>query len=660
MSAMRLARGTLHHRAALLLAIASLIWASVAAAQGAPPVGDLPAGEGVLRGQVRSATGAAVVDVDVSLIAFRPDGQQGLRRTRTGPEGRFRFEAIAADPEIAYFVVARDGGVHHSERTAFAAGATTHEVDVRIAPTSANTRRARRGDTDVRFERSCSGLRVTESHTLANRTRSVIFVDETARESNTPILDLEIPEDATELQSPFGAEPLGLVRDGKRVRFWGPLYPGDQKVEFSYTLPAGAETITARWGYPKGARRVRLLADPSVPEVGVDALRERATRELFGRAHRNFEGSWLTDGSEVTLTASLAAAPPLGRIRETQIWIELDDAALEVDERLALAPDAAATRASLLCLDLPPEATDLRFSEATLQLPISRDPSGKLEVRGPLPPGEQVLTLRYNLPSQADGARFARRFGVPMPLLSVLVSDTGVLPVTTRMHRRRPVRRVERNYMHLEAFQIAADETVAVDFTRVAAAQALPDALGIGFAAMVAGGLLAFLGGPLRGRDEGPGDAETQVEALRAERESVYAAIRDLEEDYDTGKLTAEDRDELREGLRQRAVQLLAMEQHGGEAPPAASPAPGGISPEANDAGAPASHDPIAAAAKPSLARPYQHPAGSYGAARSGTESADADANEWRFCPACGGELPESPRFCPHCGERLPDTNGEA
>ena len=440
--------------AARALALWLVLVACGAAAQGLPEVGDLPSGEGRLSGLVRTPAGAPAPSVDVSLIAFQTDGRQGLRRARTDADGRFGFDGIAADPAIVYFVVAQTEGVHHSQRTSFVEGRDTHEIELRIAPTSANTRRARRGDSEVRVQRSCSGLRVDESHALSNRTRSVLFVPEDQRAEVDPILELELPAEAGALESPFGAEPIGLVREGRRLRFWGPLYPGEQKVEFAYTLPAEGASATARWGYPKGARRLTLLADPSVPALQVDALPERRAVEKFGRTHRRFEALWLADGTEVSLATALGEAPPLGTLREAQVWIELDDAMLEVDERLALAPDAAANEASLLCLALPQDASDLRFSEATLSLPIARDPSGALEIRGPLPAGEQVLTLRYRLPSDAQGARYARRFGIELPLLSVLVSDTGVLPETRRMHRRRPVRRVDRNYLHLEAFQV--------------------------------------------------------------------------------------------------------------------------------------------------------------------------------------------------------------
>ena len=253
-----------------------------------------------------------------------------------------------------------------------------------------------------------------------------------------------------------------------------------------------------------------------------------------------------------------------------------------------------------------------------------------------MPAGEHLIGLRYQLPVTGDRVDLERRFGVAVPLLGVLVSDTGVLPETTRLHRRRPVRQVERNYLHLEAFQVQPDETVTIRFTRLEAPQGLPRSATVGFAVLVAAGMLSYLGGPLRRDPDAAHTAESDAERLAAERESVYAAIRDLDDDLDTGKLTADDHAQLRAELRGRAVHLLEAERRSAAAPAAAADVE---APAAAPAPAPPAATPAADAARPSLPRPYPQ-------RESGAS--------WRFCPQCGGELPEKPSFCPHCGNRMP------
>jgi hypothetical protein len=100
---------------------------------------------------------------------------------------------------------------------------------------------------------------------------------------------------------------------------------------------------------------------------------------------------------------------------------------------------------------------------------------------------------------------------------------------------------------------------------------------------------------------------------LAAEREAVYSAIRDLDDDFDTGKLTPEDHAALRGGLVARAVQLLEAER---EAADERRPRPG-----------------------PS-------------------EALSVAPRAARACASCGAEPPQAARFCPQCGAKLAGDAG--
>jgi hypothetical protein len=73
-------------------------------------------------------------------------------------------------------------------------------------------------------------------------------------------------------------------------------------------------------------------------------------------------------------------------------------------------------------------------------------------------------------------------------------------------------------------------------------------------------GGVAFLTGPLRTPSQ---EEETEPEASpsRRERDSVVAAIRDLDHDYETGKVSEADYESFREELRARALALLREER---------------------------------------------------------------------------------------------------
>jgi hypothetical protein len=202
---------------------------------------------------------------------------------------------------------------------------------------------------------------------------------------------------------------------------------------------------------------------------------------------------------------------------------------------------------------------------------IQPDPTGGLALRGPIPAGRSGFAMSYLLRNGGDRMRFERSIPTGLPVLSLYVADTGVLTETDRFHRRRPVRTSDRTYLHLEAFQVDPNEAVAVELTSLPLAQPLPRAASAGFvivAALVAGLLLTA---PMRSPAH-VGEAEAVIPATAAERAAVYAAIRDLEDDFETGKISADDHTAMLAELRAQAGALLQAERTAATAPAAAAP----------------------------------------------------------------------------------------
>jgi hypothetical protein len=349
---------------------------------------------------------------------------------------------------------------------------------------------------------------------------------------------------------------------------------------------------------------VVFLTHPRGPQVRGARLQPAGERSVESHVYRAVEASQLAAGERLAYSLVIPPAPEAAiSLVHSRIWLELDDAALGVEEQHVLrvegeAPLVAESDAPLLCLTVPESAGDLRFSPTSLAIGLDPDPSGALAVRGPIPPGASELAVGYRLPVDGSALRFERRFPRALPLLSVVVADTGILVETTRLHRLRSIRSEDRNYLQLEGFEIEPQERVVIDLRQLPAPRTLSALTGTGFAALAAAGVIAFLIAPLRGgRQQQEQTGETRVERLAAEREVVYASIRDLDEDFETGKLTSQDHAALRGELRAQAVRLLQAER---EAAPAAA---------------------------------------------SG-------------CPSCGAELPQDARFCLSCGVRLAQPEG--
>ncbi len=591
-------------------AVAALLLAGSAAAQHPGPgdagVPDVPEGEGRIVGRVVHASQPdAAAGIPVVLYALSKSGGAGLRRAETDGAGAFSFEGVSTDPGVAYLIGAQFAGIPFATRTAFGQGEREKAVEIRVVDPSDAAGKARTGEVQMQLDAGCDALQVIESVELRNPTERVIFVPPDERADVPPLFRAELPAGAQDFQTPLGSLEQGLTAEGDTVSFFGPLYPGTQEVRYGYGLAAAGGALHFERRFPTGAEGVTVLTRPGGVVGGGAGLRPGGEVVVDGERFASARTGALPAGA--VLSADLTLPPPaesdalsLGR---ATLWLELDDAALSVSEELEL--DVAGDDplgsggAPLLCLSLPAGARDLRFATSSLELGLSPAPGGALALRGPLPPGTSTLAMRYLLPADApaaDGATdFAQSLPLPTPLVQIFVADTGVLPKSERLHRRRPVRSADRFYHHLEAFQVAAGEPVALRLERLAP-QRGSRALAPTFLVLAAVGAVLFLGAPLRRAPE----REAREEAPEAvEREALYAAMQALDEDFETGKLSRDDHEAMRQELRARAGALLRAERARRSAEAAAAPAP----------------------EPPST------------------------------CPACGAEPPPDARFCPRCGK---------
>jgi hypothetical protein len=597
------------------VAAAIALAAASGQAQTPPPATpDVPAGPGTIRGLVVHASRPeAASGLPVLLYALPEDAPPGLREGVTDAEGRFLFSNISNDPRTVYLIGARVGEVPFGVRLRFAGGELEHAARLLISDPTAEAAGVAVGEVRWELESGCESLLVSEAHTLRNPTSRVIFVPDAKRSGRAPLFRTTLAESATGFEGRTGMFGDGLAFDGRHVDFWGPLYPGEQRLEFSWALPAAAGVAELARAFDAGAQRLRVRTPSGAPAPRSQRLGEERLVNEDGRAWREQEIGRIQPGGRVELAVGLSPAVESDAlsIADARFWLELDDAALEVDAQLRLtvaqgAPLVAASGAPLLCLSLPPGAEGLRFATQTLELGLALDASNRLAVRGPLPPGDSTLVLRYHLPAREGAAALALRFPLPVPMLSVFVSDTGVRAEASRMHRRRSFSSEDRSFLHLEAFELGAGETVDLKLARLSPQRPLPLLARAGFAVLLAGVAMAFLIAPLRSPGAEPVLASRRALHAAAERESVLAALRDLEEDFATGKLYAEDHAQMRTELRARAVSLLAAERDASEATAPVAP-------------------PVVTS-----------------------------------CPSCAAETDPGARFCSSCGVRLGAPAGSA
>ncbi len=651
---------------AIVGCIAALLLASAAAAQheggAATKVPDVPAGPGVIRGEVVNADAAARVgDVEILLYALPSSGTPGLRRARSDASGAFVFEGIANDPSTAYLVGARYAGIPYpGERLSFAAGEIEKRVTVRVGDPTEDVSSAE--VVEARLEVAYAGGRVgvSELYSLANSGERTIFIAAPQRGNAKPVFRAQLPQGAEDFSIPLGIQPEGLVRDGDALRFYGPLFPSswpgplakDQGLAFQYTFPATSGRVAIEKTFPSGAQRVVVLAPSKGPGVTVTGAREEKPETLATEGEappRRFVVDRVAPGGKVTLAIDVPETrvdPDAVRIEESRIFLELDDAALSVQQEYMLVvsgdmPVVAPAGAALLTLPVPEGATEVRFDRDAFALGLAPDDTTGAVVRGPLPPGETRLQIAYTLPvTDPSGAvSLDLRFGRKLPLLTIYVADTGVRTESERLHRRRPVKTTDRTYIALEAFEIEPSETVHLSLTPFTAPAKLPQWALYAMVALTAGVIVSFVAAPLRTprRSLSQDDAAETQDAARHEREAVYASLRDLEHDHETAKVSDEDYQNMRGELRDRAAALLRA---------SAGEAGARSEPQASE-----DHQDAASAGEASARSEPQ--------ASEGHQDAPALAPTL-FCTACGAAARPGDRFCAKCGARVETREASA
>jgi hypothetical protein len=561
----------------LIALLFTALLASTAHAQGQTPETPEPrAGDGRIEGRLVHADGVTgAPDAEVVLYALSSGGQAGLRRAKSDALGRFAFDKIATDADVVYLVGARVGGIPFGSRVTFREGETLREIEIEVASTLDDPSRVEAGDLQIRLAQGCTHVRIWHTHTLRNDTDSVIHIPEDAREGREPLASTRLPANAVGFETPIGGQGLALV-DGE-VRFWGPLYPGSQAMEFGYGVPSEGGIATVDLSSRTGAARLRIVVPPGHATPTAEDLVRTGSLTLEGVPHSAYEAPAIAAGETLALRLP---TPPLPEsdveVTHSRLWLEIDDVALSVNEihRIHSASERDSSGLPLLCLPMPENALEQRFSAEARAMGLAVDPSGVLSFHGPLPAGESGFAFSYQLEASSNPLQFERHFGADVELLEVILADTGVVPKTTRLHPRRPIRSDDRNYLALEAFAVDADEIVSLEITRLTPGGGMTGAMAAGFIALAGIGALAFLLAPLRveREEEVAVDLETSME-----RQAIYKAIDDLDEDLSTGKLSAEDHQRMRDELRGQAVELLRQEREvtRSSAPMRASRCPG-------------------------------------------------------------------------------------
>ena len=181
---------------------------------------------------------------------------------------------------------------------------------------------------------------------------------------------------------------------------------------------------------------------------------------------------------------------------------------------------------------------------------------GILELRGPLFPGQREVQLSYDLPDSGTDLASEISFPDPAEVLELHVRDFGIVVDAGPLYPAPPTRDGDTFYQRYLGFDLSANTRIPFRIEALPPRAALPSSLQAFLAALVTAGMLLFVGSPLTRASEAPAPAALEVQGER-EKEALIAALQDLEHDFETGKLSSEDRDQLRGDLRREALHSL-------------------------------------------------------------------------------------------------------
>jgi hypothetical protein len=188
------------------------------------------------------------------------------------------------------------------------------------------------------------------------------------------------------------------------------------------------------------------------------------------------------------------------------------------------------------------------------------------EIRGPVFPGDEGFTFQVEFDLEQPAEALATELRAPSAIdnVAVYVQDFGVDVDAGELHPARPARENDQTYQSFIGFDIPAGTPLPIHVNVLPPASRVPMSWVAVLAALGAGLLLFFVAAPVvreaLARDSGP---QESLEPESPAKAALAAALHDLEHDFETGKLSVEDRERLREDLRREALGALARERLG-------------------------------------------------------------------------------------------------
>ena len=510
---------------------------------------------------IHASTQEPVEGVKVVLYTFSSSDQPVLSEAITDNDGRFLFKSTSNSPEVSYLLGARYKGIPFpGAQVSFNSGEKKAFVEIVVSDARPDPSGLKIDEVVFRFDWQGRRLIVNEEIHLTNPLTETFFVTEDIRALEPPLFKVPLANNAENIAFPFGVDPEGVIRETENLNYYGPIYPGKQIFRFGFMVNAKDHEISLNLPLLKNAKTITLLNPNQGPSLKTSKSPSSVV-EIDERDYQSYQFNSENDSPiQVSFVLPDAEPEPDRASIKTGRWIiERDPVIIRLNEEYKIHVTGAESvyqpsGSPLIKVDLPDGAKNIRFLSDGPSTEMRVDKDGSLALDGPLHPGETNLNIQYEIPTKDSSTRILRNVPSAIETLEVFVVDDGQTHAySPQLHRKRPVKTADRNYISLESFSIGSGQILELNIDLLKISENMPKILFL--SCLLAGtlGIVFLISSPLLG---GKSTFDVLSESpLEREQIALLASLRDLEHDFETGKISAEDHRQLRDSLRYRTSQ---------------------------------------------------------------------------------------------------------
>ena len=249
----------------------------------------------VLKGEGHEPTSG----IPVSLHIVNGTEELPGKTATSDSKGGYRFDGLAADSHLSYFVSTEYEGAFYTEGPVEPAASGIATQDLVIYDVGREVAAVHVTNHHIIVERKPDRLQVTEILVFENSGKTAYLGTGLNHAENAGIR-LGLPASVKEFQPGMGGDAQSVRVQGRDLASLRPIPPGTHPFSITYSVPlSGRMDLSHRLYFPT-AKFVVLIEDPKL-HLESASLKYAGQREQNGRKFELYQGADFPIGAEVTM-----------------------------------------------------------------------------------------------------------------------------------------------------------------------------------------------------------------------------------------------------------------------------------------------------------------------------------------------------------------------